>query len=235
MSDLETTLVHDSYARLCERVDAACRRCGRETEEVVVVGASKRQPVERLQAAYEAGLRVFGENRVQEALAKRPRLPANTHWHLIGPLQSNKASKAVELFEVVETVDRMKIAAVLDRRAAKRGAPLGCLIEVNLGGETTKHGFAPGDVLAAAQTIAGLPRLELLGLMAIPPPADRPEDSRPWFRKLRLLRDRLSSELDDFPGLLSMGMSADFEVAIEEGASHVRVGTVLFGERASLG
>ena len=235
MSDLETTLVRDSYARLCERIEATCRRCGRETDEVVVVGASKRQPVERLQAAYEAGLRVFGENRVQEALAKRPRLPANTHWHLIGPLQSNKASKAVELFEVVETVDRMKIAAVLDRHAAKRGAPLGCLIEVNLGGETTKHGFAPGDVLAAAQTIAGLPRLELLGLMAIPPPADRPEDSRPWFRKLRLLRDRLGSELDDFPGLLSMGMSADFEVAIEEGASHVRVGTELFGERASPG
>lgn len=217
---------------LVSRVEAACQRCGRDPGDVVVVGACKHQPIERLLAAHRAGLRTFGENRVQEAAANQPLLPEDVSWHLIGPLQSNKARKAAALFDVVQSIDRMKIARALDREAGLGGRRLGCFLAVNLGGEETKHGFRVTEVLAAATTVSGFEHLELLGLMAIPPRGDRPEDARPWFRKLRLLRDDLSASID-FPGWLSMGMSADFEVAIEEGATHVRLGTALFGSRES--
>lgn len=222
-------------AEIRQRIGAACARCGRDPGAVTLVGASKRQPVERLLAAWEAGLRVFGENRVQEAQEKRPRLPPEAEWHLLGPLQSNKVKAAVELFDVVHSVDRVKIARALDRQAAASGRRLSCFLEVNLGEETSKHGFPSSGLADALRPLAELPALRFLGLMAIPPPADRPEDSRPWFRTLRELRGRLAEEA---PWLalgegLSMGMSADFEVAIEEGATHVRVGTALFGPRGS--
>jgi len=216
-----------------ERIEAACRRCGRKAAEVTLVGASKSQPVARLQAAWAAGVRIFGENRVQEAEAKKPHLPDAAEWHLLGPLQSNKAKLAAQLFDVVHSLDRLKIARYLDRAATEAGKHLPCFIEINLGGEESKHGFAPDRLLEVVERVAGHERLEPVGLMAIPPLGDTPEDFRRWFVELRRLRDRVTDSglVPDFRGWLSMGMSADFEVAIEEGATHVRVGTSLFGPR----
>lgn len=215
------------------RIAAACRRAGRARTEVTLVGASKQQPVETLAAAFAAGLRVFGENRVQEALAKAPSLPPEIEWHLLGPLQSNKVRMALRLFRTFHAVDRLAIAHDLAREAAPLGIGLSVFLEVNLGDEATKHGFAPGEVAAAAREIAPLGHLRLAGLMAIPPPGADPEASRPWFRKLATLSRALADDLgpERYGGQLSMGMSDDFETAVEEGATHVRVGTALFGPR----
>lgn len=226
-------IVGNALQGLRRRIEKACQKAGRDPAEVALVGACKRQPIARLQAAYDAGLRIFGENRVQEASANQPRLPDDISWHLIGPLQSNKARKAAELFDVVESVDRIKIAHALDREATKLERRLACFLEVNLAGESTKHGFAVAEVTSATREMARLSSLDLVGLMAIPPPAETPDGARHWFRELRRLRDDLRSRLDGFPGFLSMGMSDDFEVAIEEGATHVRIGTALFGARNS--
>ncbi len=216
-----------------ERIAAACARAGRRPEEVRLVGVSKGQPAAAARAAWDAGLHVLGENRVQEAAEKVAALPAAAEWHLIGPLQSNKARRAVELFAAVHSVDRPSIAEHLEREAAARGRELPGLLEVNLAGEASKHGFAPAGLAAAVRPLAGTSHLKIVGLMAIPPQGDSPEDSRPWFRALRSLRDDLAArpEWRGWPGWLSMGMSDDFEVAIEEGATHVRVGTALFGPR----
>ncbi len=205
---------------------------GRRGSEIVLVGASKRQPVEKLQAAWDAGLRTFGENRVQEAEAKRGQLPSQAEWHLIGPLQSNKAKRAAATFDLVESVDRLSIAVALDRHAGELGRVLPCFAQVNLGEEPTKHGFRPTEVLAALEALANLHHLEVGGLMAIPPPSIEPEGSRRWFGMMRDFRERAASEgLLQPSSALSMGMSADFAVAIEEGATHVRVGTGIFGTR----
>ena len=218
-----------------ERIRAACARAGRDPAAVTLVGAGKTQPATALRAAWAAGLRVFGENRVQEAESKAAELPADISWHLLGPLQSNKARAAAALFEVVHSVDRPKIAQALEREAQLRGRDLYGFLEVNLAGESTKHGFPAAGLPAAVAELAGASRLRIVGLMAIPPFDDDPERSRPWFRQLAALRDELAARPEwravDFPGWLSMGMSADFEVAIEEGATHVRVGTALFGDR----
>lgn len=213
------------------RIDAACRRAGRDPAAVTLVGASKLQPVAALAAAYAAGLRHFGENRVQEAERKSPELPGDVIWHLLGPLQSNKAKVAARVFQTVHSVDRLKAAGAL-AAATEARRPLAVFLEVNLASEPTKHGFAPGEVEVAAREIAVLPSLRLLGLMAIPPEEETAERMRPWFRALAVLRDRLRAALGPaFPGDLSMGMSGDYEVAVEEGATHVRVGTALFGAR----
>lgn len=225
--------VADRLAGIRSRIGAACERSGRSTSSVTLVGASKVQPVARLQAAWDAGLLVFGENRVQEARDKQPHLPAAAEWHLLGPLQSNKARLAVSLFSVLHAVDRIKIARVLDREAGRQGRPLAAFLEVNLGGEATKHGFTPGDLSGLATELGEFEHLQLVGLMAIPPQEDDDERARAWFRQLRDIRDDLRQRLPDdrFHGGLSMGMSHDFEIAIEEGATHVRVGTALFGRR----
>jgi pyridoxal phosphate enzyme (YggS family) len=225
------------FAAVREEIAAACARSGRSPATVTLLGASKTQPAAALEAAYGLGLRTFGENRVQEALAKRAELPPEIaqgiEWHLIGPLQSNKVKAALDLFTVVHSLDRPKIALALDREAAERGLALQGFLEVNLGGEASKHGFAPEGLAEAVAPLAGLAHLKVVGLMAIPPEAEDPEGSRPWFRRLRALRDELAArpEWRGFPGSLSMGMSHDFAVAIEEGATHVRVGTALFGPR----
>ena len=217
------------------RIEDACRRAGRQRSEVTLVGASKMQPVEALQAACAAGLRVFGENRVQELAVKAPALPATIDWHLIGPLQSNKVRRAVGLCSTIHSVDRVKIARAIDRIAAELGVARRGLLEVNLAEEESKHGFAPGQLEASAVALAELSNLEIVGVMALPPLGAQPEESRPWFRRLRLLRDRLSDSavFPSWKGWLSMGMSRDFEVAIEEGATHIRVGTDLFGARGA--
>ena len=225
--------VAERLARINARIEDASRRAGRPAGEVVLVGASKKQPAARLAEAWHAGLKVFGENRVQEGLAKSRELPPGIEWHLIGPLQSNKVRLALDLFRTIHSVDRLKIAETLDREAGARGLEVTGFLEVNLGSEASKHGFAPQRLADEVLPLNRLQHLRIAGLMAIPPQGDSPEDSRPWFRKLRELRDDLAArpEWRGFPGWLSMGMSDDFEVAIEEGATHVRVGTALFGPR----
>ena len=226
----------DVAARLAAietRIAAACRRAGRERASVRLVGASKLQPAAALAAAYQAGLRRFGENRVQEAQAKAPALPAEAEWHLLGPLQSNKVRAALEVFTLFHAVDRAKIARALDAEARARGRIATGLLEVNLGGEGSKHGFAPATIAAETAPLAALENLRIVGLMTIPPPADDPERSRPWFRALVGLAATLNARSEWSGRLveLSMGMSDDFEVAVEEGATYVRVGTLLFGPR----
>lgn len=225
--------VVERLVEINQRIMRACYRSGRRPDQVRLIAVTKGQPIPRLHEAVEAGLVVFGENRVQEAAGKIPLLPSGIEWHLIGPLQSNKIRRALELFHTIHSVDRLKIAEHLDREARATGRRLPCFIEVNLGSEPSKHGFPPFEVLAASERLADLENLEVLGLMAIPPFAGEPETTRPWFRRLRELRDELCARpgWQSFPGWLSMGMSADFDVAIEEGATHVRVGTDLFGPR----
>jgi len=225
--------VTERLAWIRSRIEEACRRGGRPAGSVILVGASKTQAPALLAEAWAAGLRVFGENRVQEAVTKSAELPLGIEWHLIGPLQSNKVRPAVELFRAVHSIDRIRIAEALDREAASRGKTLDGFLEINLGHEESKHGFHPEGLAEAVRPLAKLSNLRIAGLMAIPPPGETAEDSRPWFRRLRELRDDLAGrpEWRGFPGWLSMGMSDDFEVAVEEGATHVRVGSALFGPR----
>ena len=225
--------VAQRYDAIQQRLEGAARASGRDPSEITLVGASKRQPLERLREAWDAGLRVFGENQVQEALDKQSQLPDEIEWHLIGPLQSNKARRAVAAFSTFQAVDRLKIARHLDRHAGELERGLTALLEVNLAGEVTKHGFKPDDLANSAAALLDLEHLKIVGLMAIPPFETDAEKSRQWFRRLRQLRDDLFSlpGWSERAGLLSMGMSHDFESAIEEGATHVRVGTALFGPR----
>ncbi len=226
--------IRERYLDIDRRIGEACRRAGRRREDVVLVGASKVHPAETLAAAWHAGLRVFGENRVQEALAKSQELAdLDIEWHLIGPLQTNKVKAALDLFRTIHSIDRPRVAEAVDQEAGRRGITVSGFLEVNVGDEESKHGFPMDGFAEAVRPLAGLQHLRIVGLMAIPPQSEDPEGSRPWFRRLRELRDELASrpEWPGFPGLLSMGMSHDFEVAIEEGATHVRVGTSLFGPR----
>ena len=220
------------YSDIRARIERSLERGYQPPREVVLVGASKGQPIDSLKAAWGAGLRVFGENRVGEAERKIPALPT-ADWHLLGPLQSNKARRAVECFEVIHSLDRVKIARLLDRHATAAGKTLACFLQVNLALEKSKHGFAAEELESAMAELVRLSRLHVVGLMAIPPISPDPEGSRKWFRLLRKLRDDLARGPDwpDFGGQLSMGMSNDFDIAIEEGATHVRVGTSLFGPR----
>lgn len=216
-----------------ESIAGACARAGRDPSSVTLVGASKTHGVETLRAAYDAGLRVFGENRVQEGQRKAPQLAADCAWHLLGPLQTNKARAAAALFSVFHAVDRVKVAQALEQECAARGVRREAFLEVNLGGEESKHGFSSARLLAEVAPLARLANLQVIGLMAIPPVEEDPDRARAWFRELRELRDTMSArpEWSGWPGALSMGMSADYELAIEEGATHVRIGTALFGAR----
>jgi pyridoxal phosphate enzyme (YggS family) len=227
----------ENLARVRERIDAAARRVGREAEDVALMAVSKTFPAERIPEAYGAGLRLFGENRVQEFAGKAGSLRDlhDAEWHLIGHLQTNKAAKAVELFAAVDSVDSLRLAQKLNASAQQFGKKLEVLIEINVGGEAAKSGVAPDsleleDLLLAARE---LEHLEFRGLMTVPPFVDDPQQARPYFRKLRELRDRTAARR--LPAVdmnsLSMGMSHDFEVAIEEGSTCVRLGTAIFGER----
>jgi pyridoxal phosphate enzyme (YggS family) len=226
----------EQLAIVRERIAAAEREAKRPAGAVTLVAVSKTFDADAIRPVIAAGQRVFGENRVQEAQAKWPALKQafpDIELHLIGPLQSNKAKRAAALFDCVHSIDRVKIARTLDREAAALGRRLPVFLEVNLGGEPSKHGFDPERLAEAARPLAELEALRVVGLMAVPPPADDPEASRPWFRRLRELAEELAGrpEWAGFPRHLSMGMSDDFEVAVEEGATHVRVGSALFGPR----
>lgn len=235
MNEVVEATVAERLRAVQARIDAACERSGRDAGEVTLVGISKRQPMERMRAALEAGLRVFGESQVQEAVRKNAELKTPCDWHLVGPLQSNKAKLAARLFSTIHSVDRLKVARVLDKEAGRLGRPIAGFIEVNLGAEPTKHGFEVEGLGEEIRELAELENLRIVGLMAIPPYEEDLEPVRAWFRKLRELRDELRErpEWRHRLGWLSMGMSHDFEAAIEEGATHVRVGTAVFGERPS--
>jgi len=226
--------IAENITRVHERIAAACRRAGRGPQDVKLVAVTKTVPPDRIRLAYEAGLRDFGENRVQEAAAKRPALSDLTvTWHLIGHLQSNKARPARELFHWVHSVDSLRLAEKLHQVAVCSGDRLPVLLEVNLGGEAAKSGVGESEVIPLVEQIAPLATLEVRGLMVIPPFFEDPEHARPFFRRLRQLAREV--EARDVPNVsmqeLSMGMSHDFEVAIEEGATIVRVGTAIFGPR----
>ncbi len=221
-----------------ERIAQAAQRSGGSADGIALMAVTKTHPPERIREAYAAGLRLFGENRVQEFAGKADALAdlAGAEWHMIGHLQTNKAGKAVELFSAVDSVDSVKLAEKLDAAARAMGKKLSVLIEINVGGEAAKSGVAPDSPELEALLLAA-PRFEALefrGLMSVPPFTDDPEGARPYFRQLRTLRDEIAARTLTAVGMsvLSMGMSHDFEVAIEEGSTRVRVGTAIFGERA---
>lgn len=229
--------ISENIARIRERVEAAARRAGRNAAEVQLMAVSKTHPAVRICEAYAAGLRLFGENRVQEFAGKAGGLKdlAEAEWHLIGHLQGNKAGKAVELFSAVDSVDSLKLAQKLNASAAQAGKNLSILIEINIGGEDAKSGIAPGSQ-ELSEVLAVAPEWEHIavrGLMTIPPFTEDPQLARPYFKKLRALRDEIAARKLPSIGMdvLSMGMSHDFEVAIEEGSTCVRVGTAIFGQR----
>lgn len=227
----------ENIAQVRERIAAACRRSGRRPEEVRLVAVSKTVSAERVRQAYEAGLHDLGENRVQETESKRAALSdLAVTWHLIGHLQTNKARLARQLFHWVESVDSLRVAEKLDEAAAGSGDRLAVLLQVNLGQEATKFGAGEEELVSLAEQLGRLPTLELRGLMVIPPLFENPEQARPFFRRLRELAAAIASR--NLPGVsmqdLSMGMSHDFEVAIEEGATIVRVGTAIFGPRPAV-
>jgi pyridoxal phosphate enzyme (YggS family) len=232
-------LIGNQLAEIERRLTAACGRVGRARDEVTLVGVSKTFPAEVVEIGIAAGLRVLGENRVQEAAEKAAQLAAVTArhgavWHLIGHLQSNKVRRAVEIFSMIHSVDSDKLAERIDSICGETGRRMAVLLEVNLGGEDSKAGVPPAEALALCERIAGLPHLDLRGLMTVPPFLEDPEAVRPYFRRLRELRDEAQRRGVVGPGFtdLSMGMSHDFEVAIEEGATYVRIGTAIFGTRA---
>ena len=229
--------IAENIAHVRKRIAAAARSANRNPDEITLMAVSKTFPPDRIREAYAAGLRVFGENRVQEFAAKATTLRdlRDVEWHLIGHLQTNKAAKAAELFDAVDSVDSVRTAEKLNASAASTGKTLSILIEINVGGERAKSGVAPGSG-ELEKILQGAPRwrnLKIRGLMTVPPYTEDPEGSRPYFRQLRQIRDSIAARKLPQVGMevLSMGMSHDFEVAIEEGATCVRVSTAIFGER----
>jgi pyridoxal phosphate enzyme (YggS family) len=217
--------IEDNIREVRMRIARACEKSYRSSQEVTLVAVTKGVPTATIRDAFDFGVRDFGENRVQEAEDKILQLSdirQNVTWHMVGHLQSNKARRALDLFDIIHSIDSVRLADILNVRA-KRAVPV--LLQVNVSGEATKSGFAVGDVAKAVEEIKRLPNLEVVGLMTIAPLVAAPEDARPIFRRLRELRDQLGLKH------LSMGMSDDFEVAIEEGATIVRIGRAIFGER----
>jgi pyridoxal phosphate enzyme (YggS family) len=217
---------------ISERIERACARAGRDPDSVRLVAVSKTFPADRVRKLLDAGHRLFGENLVQEALAKIPEVRAGAVWHLVGTLQRNKARHAVGVFELIHSVDDLRLAAELDRRAAAAGLRQAILVQLNLAGEGTKSGVGESDLAPLLDGIAGMGHLDLRGLMTIPPPVEVAEQSRLHFARLRELRDRAAGRLGRPLPELSMGMTDDFEVAAEEGATLIRVGRAIFGERS---
>jgi pyridoxal phosphate enzyme (YggS family) len=221
------TDIRANLDRVRERVARAAERTGRRASDVLLIGVSKTVEVARIRQAIDAGVAALGENRVQEARDKVSEIGRPVPWHLIGHLQTNKVRDALELFDVIHSLDRLDLAKELDKRARARGRTVDVLVEVNVAAEVSKGGVAPDGLGDLLDSVAAMSSLKVRGLMAIPPEAKDPDDSRVWFRALGKLGERYSfSEL-------SMGMSGDFEVAIEEGATMVRVGTAIFGPRAA--
>lgn len=231
---MDHSLIRSRIGKIREAVDRACVACNRDPNSVKLIGVTKTLPPEAIVPAIEAGLEDLGENYLREAREKAAKLPG-VRWHLIGHLQSNKVNLAVDLVEMIHSVDSLALLKRIDRRCGERGVNLPCLIQVNIGGEITKNGVSPEQLFEMLEELAlDPPRyLRLVGLMTIPPPPAQPEDSRPAFRALRELLDRVVERGYPFwlGRELSMGMSSDYLVAVEEGATMIRVGTAIFGHR----
>ena len=224
--------IAENLGEIRARIASACGRAGREPSAVELIAVSKTFPADAVRDAYEAGQQIFGESRLQEAAPKIELLPESLHWHFIGRVQRNKVRRILSLFEVVHAVDSARLARYADEVARELGLFPKVFLQVNVGGEASKGGFEPDVLRAEIDSLLSLERLEVIGLMCIPPAGPDAESARPWFEALRELRDRLAGESGVVLPFLSMGMSGDFEVAIEEGATHVRVGSAIFGKRA---
>lgn len=220
-----------NLASVRERIAAACSRVSRDPSSVTLLAVTKTQPPEVVSEAARLGLTLFGENKVQEAKGKIPRCPGRLSWHMIGHLQSNKARDAAELFSMIQSVDSLPLAEEINKRAEQAAKTMPILLEVNIVGEASKFGYKPAQLLLDFERLNSLPRIEIHGLMTIPPWTPLPERVRPVFRQLRELKSQCERLLGAPLPHLSMGMTGDFEVAIEEGATIVRIGTALFGER----
>lgn len=217
------------------RIRRACERAGRDRGEVEIVAVTKTHGPDTVADAFSAGLRIIGENKVQEAAWKKPLSPSGPEWHLIGHLQSNKVRHALEIFDFIHSVDSARLAGKIESVAEETGASPRILLEVNVSGEKSKSGMPPGEVEKTIGFILSeCPRISVEGLMTMAPFSENPEDARPHFRRLREIRDAAEKSLGVSLPRLSMGMSGDFETAIEEGATWIRLGTVLFGDRPKL-
>lgn len=224
--------IQDQLGEIRNAIAGAAARAGRTAESITLLAVSKTFPVSDIMQAYADGQRIFGENRLQEAMEKMPQMPQDCEWHLIGPLQRNKVRKALEQgFALIQAVDSMKLAATISRIAGELGITARILLEVNIDGEASKHGFTPQQLEEEWEALTELPGLVIRGLMCIPAPVDDPQDARPAFAALRTLAEKLRKRGPLPLPELSMGMSHDFEVAVEEGATIVRVGSAIFGKR----
>ena len=223
--------IAENLERVREQIADAAAKAGRAIDEIELVAITKTHPAEKVREAIEAGQALFGESRVQEARAKIPELPSNVRWHFVGHLQKNKIRHALPLFELFHGVDSLALAQEMNRIAADEGMHPRVLLEVNVAAEGSKFGFSPEKLRAEMESLLALPRLSILGLMTIPPLAEQAEPSRKYFVQLRQLRDRLQTEFRVDLAQLSIGMTQDFPIAVEEGATLVRVGTAIFGER----
>lgn len=226
--------IAENIALIRQRMEQACLHSHRSLDEITLMAVSKFHPWQAVVEAAETGIQVFGENRVQEAKLKISQCPANLHWHLIGHLQSNKCRDAVHFFEMIQSVDSFALAEELNRAAEKQAKTLPILLEINIAGEATKFGYNPQALLQDLEKLNSLNRLEIHGLMAIPPWAADPEKTRPLFHKLAELKKQCEEIFQAPLPCLSMGMSGDFEVAIEEGSTLIRIGTAIFGERPKM-
>lgn len=224
--------IAENLAAIQKRIRSACERAGRDPADVQLMAVSKGHPVEAIEEAAAAGLTLFGESKIQEARVKLPQCPGHLRFQLIGHLQTNKCRDAVQLFELIQSVDSLHLAREINKRCEQAARTMPMLLEVNVAGESSKFGYSPESLLAELAELNTLARLEIHGLMTIAPYVADVEKVRPFFRRLRELRGQCEERLDAPLPQLSMGMSGDFEVAIEEGATLVRVGTALFGERS---
>lgn len=226
-------MLKENLEHVNDNINAACERAGRSREDVTLIAVSKTKPVETLKEAYDLGVRVFGENKVQELCDKYEALPKDIHWHMIGHLQRNKVKYIIDKVDLIHSVDSVRLAETIEKEAAKRDIKVRILIEVNVAGEDTKFGLAPEEVDGFIDEISSFSHIEVAGLMTIAPYVQNPEENRSIFARLRKLSvDIAGKNVDNVNvSILSMGMTNDYEVAVEEGATMVRVGTGIFGER----
>lgn len=227
-------MLKDNFKEIEARIQAACERAGRKREEVTLIAVSKTKPVQMLQEAYDLGNRIFGENKVQEIVDKYDALPADISWHMIGHLQRNKVKYIIDKVTLIHSVDSLRLAETIEKEAAKKGVTADILIEVNVAKEDTKYGVIPEDAARLVSQISVMPHIRIKGLMAIAPFVTNPEENRIYFQRLRNLAVDIGENKSDnvTMSVLSMGMTNDYEIAIEEGATMIRVGTGLFGARS---
>ena len=231
-------MLRDRIRNVRERIDRACERSGRDAGSVTLIAVSKTFPMSSVEEAYQAGIRHFGENRVQELTAKSKSLPGirengDVHWHMIGHAQRNKAKDVISHADMLHSLDSLRLANELNRRAEMADVVLPCMVQVNVSGETSKFGLQPEDVKAFIEEVISFEHIDVTGLMTLAAPVQDPEEVRPQFQLLRTIRDEIRGSDKRLNGFnhLSMGMSGDFEVAVEEGATHIRVGSLIFGSR----